>query len=146
MTSVLAVKISTEHLLSEELWVLLEEGIFWICWMEWYKGYMRFAVLSNLNALWNVWFTVKIFIWLWLYGSCGIFPSFQFLNLYTVGRTPLTGDQPDARSLPTHRTTPTQNKRTQTSMPSVGFEPTIPVFERVKTFHALDRAGTVIVR
>jgi hypothetical protein len=32
-----------------------------------------------------------------------------------------------------------QNKRTQTSMPLVEFEPTIPVFERVKTVHALDR-------
>jgi hypothetical protein len=29
-------------------------------------------------------------------------------------------------------------------MPSVGFEPTILVFERVKTVHALDRAATVI--
>jgi hypothetical protein len=26
----------------------------------------------------------------------------------------------------------------------VGFEPTIPVFERAKTVHALDRAVTVI--
>jgi hypothetical protein len=29
-------------------------------------------------------------------------------------------------------------------MPEVGFEPTIPVFERAKTFHALDRAATMI--
>jgi hypothetical protein len=29
-------------------------------------------------------------------------------------------------------------------MPRVGFEPTIPVFERAKTVHALDRAVTVI--
>jgi hypothetical protein len=29
-------------------------------------------------------------------------------------------------------------------MPRVGFEPTIPMFEPVKTVHALDRAGTVI--
>jgi hypothetical protein len=29
-------------------------------------------------------------------------------------------------------------------MPLVGFEPTIPVFERAKTFHALDCAATVI--
>jgi hypothetical protein len=28
-------------------------------------------------------------------------------------------------------------------MSLVGFEPTIPVFERAKTFHALDRAATV---
>jgi hypothetical protein len=31
-------------------------------------------------------------------------------------------------------------------MPSVGFEPTISVSERAKTFHALDRAATVIDR
>jgi hypothetical protein len=29
-------------------------------------------------------------------------------------------------------------------MPQVGFERTIPVFERAKTVHALDRAATVI--
>jgi hypothetical protein len=29
-------------------------------------------------------------------------------------------------------------------MPRVGFEPTIPMFERAKTVHALDRAATVI--
>jgi hypothetical protein len=29
-------------------------------------------------------------------------------------------------------------------MPHMGFEPTIPVFEREKTFHALDHAATVI--
>jgi hypothetical protein len=29
-------------------------------------------------------------------------------------------------------------------MPCVGFEPTIPAFERAKTFHALDGAATVI--
>jgi hypothetical protein len=29
-------------------------------------------------------------------------------------------------------------------MPQVGFEPTIPMFERAKTVHASDRAATVI--
>jgi hypothetical protein len=29
-------------------------------------------------------------------------------------------------------------------MPGMGFEPTIPTSERVKTVHALDRAATVI--
>jgi hypothetical protein len=29
-------------------------------------------------------------------------------------------------------------------MPRVGFEPTIPVLERMKMVHALDRAATVI--
>jgi hypothetical protein len=43
-------------------------------------------------------------------------------------------------------TTQTQNKRIQTSMPRVGFESTIPVFEHAKTVHALDRAAIVIGR
>jgi hypothetical protein len=54
------------------------------------------------------------------------------------------GDQLVARPLPTHRTTQTQNKRTHTSVPRVGFEPAIPVLERAKTVHALDRAAAVI--
>jgi hypothetical protein len=29
-------------------------------------------------------------------------------------------------------------------MPQVGFDPTIPVFERAKTVHVLDRVATVI--
>jgi hypothetical protein len=54
----------------------------------------------------------------------GLWPRFQFLNLYTVGGTAWTGDQPVAR--------PLQNKRTQIFMPLAGFEPTIPVFEQTK--------------
>jgi hypothetical protein len=42
-----------------------------------------------------------------------------------------------------YRTTQTQNKRRQTSMPWVGFETTIPEFERAKIFHGLDRAAIV---
>jgi hypothetical protein len=49
-------------------------------------------------------------------------------------------DQPVARPLPIQ----TQNKHRQTSMPSVGFEPTIPAFELAKKFHVLARAATVI--
>jgi hypothetical protein len=60
----------------------------------------------------------------------GPWPVFQFLNLYTVGRTPWTGDQSVAKPLPTHRKTQTQNKRTQTYMSRVGLEPMTPVFER----------------
>jgi hypothetical protein len=78
------------------------------------------------------------------FGAYGIremfFFSLQFLNTRTVGRTPWTGDQPFARPLPTE----TQNKRRHTPTPWVGFEPTIPVFERAKTVHALTRAATVI--
>jgi hypothetical protein len=76
--------------------------------------------------------------------SFGPWPFFRFLILYIDGKTPWTGDQAVARPLPTHRTTQTQNKHTQTSLPRVGFEPTIPVFEGAKTVRALDRAATVI--
>jgi hypothetical protein len=48
------------------------------------------------------------------------------------------------RKAATYKTTQTQNNRTQTSIPRVSFEPTIPVFERAKIVHALDRAATVI--
>jgi hypothetical protein len=67
-------------------------------------------------------------------------------SFYTVGRTPWTEDQPVARPLPVHRTAQAQNKRTITSMPLVGFEPTIPVLERAKTVCALDGATTAIGR
>jgi hypothetical protein len=53
-------------------------------------------------------------------------------------------DQPVARPLPINRTTQTQNKRTETLMPRVGFETTTPVFKRAKTVHAIYRAATVI--
>jgi hypothetical protein len=81
----------------------------------------------------------------WLYSLLlgpGLF--FRFVIRYTVDRTPCTGDQSVARPLPTHRTAQTQNTRTQTSMPQVGFEITTPVFKRTKTVQALDRAATVI--
>jgi hypothetical protein len=59
-------------------------------------------------------------------------------------RTPWTGNQPVARPLPAHKTTQTRNKRTEASMPQVGFESMIPVLEREKTFDALDHSATVI--
>jgi hypothetical protein len=68
------------------------------------------------------------------FGPCSFF---SFLIIYTVGRTPWTGDQPVARPLSAHRTTQTQNKRTQTSVLRVGFEPTIPVFELALTLYTL---------
>jgi hypothetical protein len=54
------------------------------------------------------------------------------------------GNQPVARTLPTHRKAQTQNKSAKASMHRVEFEPTTPVFERTKTVHALDSAATVM--
>jgi hypothetical protein len=88
---------------------------------------------------------MQLSIYLWLFSpllNYGRF--FSFFIPYTVGRTPWTWDQPVARPLPAHRTTQTQNKRTQTSIPWVVFEATTPVFERAKIVHALDGAATVI--
>jgi hypothetical protein len=51
----------------------------------------------------------------------------------------LDGDQPITRPLPVHRTAQKQNKRTQTSMPRLGFEHMIPVFGQAKIVHALTR-------
>jgi hypothetical protein len=56
-------------------------------------------------------------IYLSIYGSIVLlldFGSFfSFLIMYTVGMPPWMSDQPVARPLPTHRTTQTENKRTQ---------------------------------
>jgi hypothetical protein len=54
------------------------------------------------------------------------------------------GDQPVARPLPIHTKTQIQNKRTQTSIPRVGLEPTTLVFKRAETVHALNRAAILI--
>jgi hypothetical protein len=53
-------------------------------------------------------------------------------------------DSLDGGSAPRKADTYTQNKRTPTSMLWVGFESTIPAFERAKTVHALDRLAPVI--
>jgi hypothetical protein len=67
--------------------------------------------------------------------------SLQFLNLrQSVGLLEWGISPSQGHHL--NRTTQTQNTRGQTSMLLVGFEPTIPVFKRAKTFHALDRADT----
>jgi hypothetical protein len=50
----------------------------------------------------------------------------------------------DGGSVRCKAVTYTQNKRTQTSLLRVGFEPPTPLFERAKTVHALHRVATVI--
>jgi hypothetical protein len=54
----------------------------------------------------------------------------------TDGRVSLTGNQQVARPLP-------KQDNTNTSMPQSGLEPTIPAFERVKIFRALDNAAKI---
>jgi hypothetical protein len=57
--------------------------------------------------------------------------------LYTVGRTPWTGNQLVAKPLPTQDNTNTEETY-------IDIYALNPVFERAKTVHALDRAATVI--
>jgi hypothetical protein len=68
----------------------------------------------------------------------------QFCNHFYIDGTSWTSDQPATRPMPIHRKTQTQNKHTQTFMPRVGFEPTISMFERARTVHALDCEATMI--
>jgi hypothetical protein len=68
------------------------------------------------------------------------------LDLHTIGRTPWTSDRSIAKPLPKYRTTPQKNAHThthQTSMPEVGFEPTITASEIAKTVHALETRNNV---
>jgi hypothetical protein len=74
--------------------------------------------LPNMNLIITIAYKHDNFIHLMvLQPFVGPWLLLSFLILYTVGRTPWAGDQPAARPLPIHRTTQTQNSRTQTSMP-----------------------------
>jgi hypothetical protein len=64
----------------------------------------------------------------------GPWPHSEFINLYTVGKTPWRRDQPVARPLPTHRTTQTRYKRTQISMPRGVFSPRFHCSSRRRQF------------
>jgi hypothetical protein len=65
---------------------------------------------------------------------------FQFPNLIQSRWDSLDGGSVRRKAATYTQNNTKQNKRTQTSMP----RSTIPAFERAKTFHALDRAATVI--
>jgi hypothetical protein len=82
----------------------------------------------------------------WLYSPLGPWPLlFQFHDHFTDGRTPWASDQFVSRPLHKRRKTQTQNIHIhQISMPCVGFEPTIPAYERAKVVHISDRSATVI--
>jgi hypothetical protein len=62
--------------------------------------------------------------------------------LRTFRRTPPTRDRQVTRPITTRSKTQIKNRRI--SMPRVGSEPTIPMFEWRKLFRALHRAATVI--
>jgi hypothetical protein len=81
-----------------------------------------------------------------IYGSTALVDLGRFFSFLIYRESVWFPGRGSARPkhLFTHRSAQTLTKRTQTSMPWVGFEPTIPVFERAKEVHALDCAATVI--
>jgi hypothetical protein len=86
-------------------------------------------------------YKASIYISMALQPFVGPWSPFQFLN-----PTHSRKDSLDGGSARRKAATYTHNKRTQTSMPWVRFESTIPAFKRAKTVHATDRAATVIGR
>jgi hypothetical protein len=93
------------------------------------RYYSHFSVLYIhcwISIYLSVCLSVCLSIYISICGSsalCWALAAFQSLNpIHTVGRIPWTGDQRVARPLPRRITTQTQKKRTQTSMPPVGFE------------------------
>jgi hypothetical protein len=101
----------------------------WLSWTRWWtSGFHKMLGCSRVAAQLaasqeglSSMSDPSIHLSMALRSFCWALAASQFLNQYTVGRTPWTGDQPVPRPLPTHRTTQTQNKRTQTSMPCSRF-------------------------
>jgi hypothetical protein len=102
---------------------------------------VRFIVLEQLLTK----FYLSIYIYIYIYVSIYLWLYSPLLDLGRLSDflyfTPWTGHQPVAR----HTQNSTNRINAQTSMPRVGFEPVIPVFEGAKTVNTLDRAATVIV-
>jgi hypothetical protein len=104
-------------------------------------GFILLGTEANGEILWKRRRTSRVFFFsLALQPPWALASAFQFHDHFTDGRTPWTSDRLVARPLPKHRINAYTH---QTSMPCVGFEPTIPASERAKTVHALDRSSTV---
>jgi hypothetical protein len=71
----------------------------------------------------------------------GPWPLFQFLNLFTQSVGLLGWVISPSQGRYVHTGQHKHRINIQTSMAQMWFEPTIPVFERAKTIHALDRAA-----
>jgi hypothetical protein len=74
----------------------------------------------------------------------GPWPLFEFHNLFTQSVEHLGRWISSSQGRYLHTGQHRHRINTHISMPQVGFEPRILVFERTKTVHALDRAATVM--
>jgi len=112
------------------------------------KGHYMFLWYLLTNKFVEIFNSSSVILYIYSFGASahsGPWPSpfTRFLDhtqrRTTIGRTPL--DEWSARRRDLYLTTHSTHNR-QTSMPSVGFEPTISAGERPQTY-ALDRAATV---
>jgi hypothetical protein len=99
----------------------------------------RSAVMKPRSSYLSILYVLSICLSVAVQPFVGPWLLFQFLDLLHSRYDSL----PFASPLPTHGTTQTQNKRTQTSMPQVGFEPTMSVFGGLKTVYVSDRAASM---
>jgi hypothetical protein len=83
-------------------------------------------------------------ICLLLYSPCGPWRFYRIL-IYTQWAKLNGREISQSQGLYIHTGKYKEVKRTQIPMLRVGFEPTIPVSERVKTVHVVDLAGSVII-
>jgi hypothetical protein len=96
-------------------------------------------------------YTIILIYSFFLYRNLTVSRFSFFFGSYTLSRTTLTSDRSVTRPVPEYRTTQTQNNASthtyththHTSIPEVGFEPTITASEGAKTVHASDRSATV---
>jgi hypothetical protein len=98
--------------------------------------FFLFLVTNNTNQPISLSMALQPFVGPW--------PLFQFLDLFTQKIGLLGRGISPSQGRYLHTEQHKQNKRTQTCMSQVGFEPTIPVFENAKTVHTSDRAATLI--
>jgi hypothetical protein len=117
-----------------------------ICWNIFviYVSGLYLLFVDTIHKFLKYWihfsWKVNLAIYIYIYSSTvhlGSWCLFQFLGSIHSWKDSL--DRGLAR--PTHRTTQTQNKRTQTSMSREGFKPMISVYEQWKAVHTLDRLG-----
>jgi hypothetical protein len=75
--------------------------------------------------------------------------AFLFPDLFTIGRTPWTCDQPVAKPLPKHRTAQTQNKHIYYTLninAQGGIQTRNHGLRAIETVHAWDRSATATGR
>jgi hypothetical protein len=97
---------------------------------------------ENRRYLWDT-FIICLSIYLSIYGCTALVDlgGFSVPESYTQSVGLLGRGMSPSQGRYLHIVQHKQNKRTETSMPRVGFEPTISVFERVKMVHVLDRSA-----